>query len=86
LQVARGQSAHLILHEYWISAHQAYEESIRCGSISEQITLDTLGSADERKAELICRLISGVFSSQFGHEQNFEHTSFRSDKGQKRGE
>ena len=38
----------------------------RFGSISEQITLDTLGSGDERKAEVICRLISGVFSSQFG--------------------
>jgi hypothetical protein len=40
--------------------------------ISEQITLDTPGSGDERKAELICRLISGVFSSQFGQQQPFE--------------
>ena len=38
-------------------------------SISEQITLDTPDSGDERKAELICRLISGVFSSQFGHKR-----------------
>jgi hypothetical protein len=36
------------------------------GSISEQITLDSTCSVDERKAEVICRLISGVFCSQFG--------------------
>jgi hypothetical protein len=41
------------------------------GSISEQITLNTPGSGDERKAELICRLISGVFSSQFGQKRPF---------------
>ncbi len=44
---------------------------VRFGSISEQITLDTPDSGDERKAELICRLISGVFSSQFGHKQPY---------------
>ncbi len=42
------------------------------GSISEVITLDTPCSGDERKAESICCLISCVFSSQFGHEQQFQ--------------
>jgi hypothetical protein len=42
---------------------------LAAGSISEVITLDALCSGDERKAEPICCLISGVFSSQFGQKQ-----------------
>ena len=42
------------------------------GSNSELITLDAPCSGDERKAELICCLIYGVFSSQFGHNRNIK--------------
>jgi len=45
------------------------EANFRSGSISELITLDAPGSGDERKAELNCCLIYGVFSSQFGQKQ-----------------
>jgi hypothetical protein len=50
-------------------------DEFRIGSISEQITLDTLGSGDERKAEPIYRLIYSVFSSQFGHKQTLGKTA-----------
>ena len=43
----------------------------RSGSNSEIITLESLCSGDERKAVLICCLISGVFSSQFGQKETF---------------
>ena len=42
----------------------------RNGSISEVITLNAPCSGDELKAEPICCLISSVFGSQFGQEQN----------------
>jgi hypothetical protein len=47
------------------------EPKFRNGSFSEYLTLDTLGSGDERKAELIWRLIYSVFISQFGQERPF---------------
>ena len=56
----------------------------RNGSISEVITLNTPCSGDERKAEPICCLISGVFSSQFGQNRKFAHpkmTPAISDRG-----
>ena len=56
----------------WVSSGcgPSYHSNDRCGSVPEQITLDTLGSGEERKAELIYHLISGMFSSQFGHERS----------------
>jgi len=44
----------------------------RIGSNSEVITLEALCTGDEWKAEPICCLISGVFSSQFGQERSFD--------------
>jgi hypothetical protein len=46
---------------HWPSTSEGQHTDLCYGSIPEQITLDTLGSADERKAEFICRLISGLF-------------------------
>jgi hypothetical protein len=51
---------------------ELYHTDFRCGSISEVITLNTPCSGDERKAEPICCLISGVFSSQFGQMRRFD--------------
>jgi hypothetical protein len=49
--------------------HDGLKPIESAGSISEVITLESPCSVDERKAEVICRLISGVFSSQFGQKQ-----------------
>ena len=52
--------------KYWVVIAVRF----RSGSISEVITLNAPCSGDELKAEPICCLISGVFSSQFGQQRN----------------
>jgi hypothetical protein len=47
----------------------SYRVITRSGSTAALNTFAAISSGDERKAELICCLISGVFSSQFGHKQ-----------------
>ena len=48
----------------------SYHQKFFFGSVSEHNTLNTPGSGDEWKAELICRLISGMIIYQLGHERS----------------